>query len=443
VKSHYLRNAPYFSQLAEDEQQRISQTMHLERRSKGHVLFHPGEESTGLYLIKSGWIQLFSDSDVPLANLGPGSLVGEAELFQARPHPAGAKTTSDAELWMLTRDDLTALITEDPQLGLKLTLAFGAHLAQFDQYLVEHRLRPIPFLADLPDEILEAMARRLAPVVVTRDEQVVEACQPPDALYIVERGRVQLTGCDEDADEKPIDIAEGETFGEMAVLADKAHTITATSMDEALLWALAAPDFNALTDTYPELRRVLSQLLEEPLLPEDQAIAVERLEDMPLFSGLEDATLRAVAKRLLLRHAPANEVVYQAGSAGDAMYLIESGAVELLTEERGTTTVIARLDAGEFFGEMALLTGKPRSTTVRAIGHTNLWVLYKAEFEDLVVRYPSISLSLSRALSQRLAQADRRYADNRLRRFSVFARMSDAQLEDLTRRLESSARARL
>ncbi len=80
---------------------------------------------------------------------------------------------------------------------------------------------------------------------------------------------------------------------------------------------------------------------------------------------------------------------------------------------------------------MALLTGKPRSTTARAVSHTNLWVLYKSEFEDLVLRYPSISLSLSRALSQRLAEADRRFADSRLRRFSIFARMSDAQLEDL------------
>ncbi len=51
----------------------------------------------------------------------------------------------------------------------------------------------------------------------------------------------------------------------MAVLADKAHALTATSVDDALLWALSAPDFNALTENYPELRQALSQLLQEPL----------------------------------------------------------------------------------------------------------------------------------------------------------------------------------
>jgi CRP-like cAMP-binding protein len=436
VKSHYMRNAPYFSALTEEEQKRVSQKMHLEHRPKGDVLFQPGEESTSLYFVKSGWVQLFSDSSVPLANLGPGSLVGEADLFQERRHLTGAKTTSEAELWVLTRADLTALITDDPQIGLKLTLAFGAHLAQFDRYLVDHRLRPIPFLADLPDEVLEAIARRLAPVVVTQEEQVVEACQPPEALYIIERGRVKLTGCDEDSGGDFVEIGQGETFGEMAVLADKAHAITATSVDDALLWALSAPDFNALTDNYPALRRALSQLLQEPLIPDDQAIAVERLVTMPLFSNLEDEALKAAAKRLLLRHVPAGEVVYPAGSVGDALYMIESGSVELLSEDRDEPNVIVRLGAGEFFGEMALLTGKPRSTTARAMGHTNLWALYKTEFEDLVLRYPSISLSLSRALSQRLAEADRRFADTRLRRFAIFARMSDAQLGDLSQRLK-------
>ncbi len=71
---------------------------------------------------------------------------------------------------------------------------FGAHLAQFDRYLVEQRLRPIPYLANVPGHVLAAMARRLAPVVVSKGEQVVEACQAPDALYIIERGRSSSQG---------------------------------------------------------------------------------------------------------------------------------------------------------------------------------------------------------------------------------------------------------
>ena len=64
------------------------------------------------------------------------------------------------------------------------------------------------------------------------------------------------------------------------------------------------------------------------------------------------------------------------------------------------------LGEGEFFGEMALLTGEPRTASVRAMSDVDLWALNKTDFEEILVAYPPIGLALSRVLGERLERAD-------------------------------------
>lgn len=434
VKLRYVGNVPFFSALSEEEQECISQQMHLERRSSGETLFRTGDLCSALYLIKSGWVRLTSNGGTAIASQGPGSLVGETDLFLDQPRTIGAMLSTDAELWVLSRQDLIDLIAANPAIGLKLSLAFGARLALFDQYLIERRLKPLPFLAGLKDEALTAIARRLVPLQKKQGEMIVESGQPPEALFIVESGRVHLHGSEEGGD--VAELSEGETFGEMALLTGKPHVRPAQAATDVVLWALPAAEFESLTGEYPEVRLALSKSIHGPLLSQDMGRAVERLVTMPLFAGLSEEVLWAVAQRLLLRHVPAGEQIFAAGSPGDALFLIDSGQVELISGARAGRAVLARLGADEFFGEMALLTGKPRTTAARAAVHTNLWVLYRSDFDDLVNRYPSLSLALSRVLSQRLAELDRRFTEGHLRGLRLLAGLSPGQLEEIGRRLQ-------
>jgi CRP-like cAMP-binding protein len=433
VKLRYVGNAPFFSALSKEEQERISERMHLERRGSGEALFNKGDESTALYLIKSGWVRLLANGGPGLANQGPGSLVGESDLFLGQPRSFGAVATADVELWALSRDDLVDLISNDPQMGLKLSTAFGTRLALLDQYLVEQRLETLPLLSGLEDEALTAIARRLVPVETQKDEYIVQGGQGPEALFIVESGQVHLLSSEDGGDFA--EIGTGESFGELAVLTGKPHGRSAQAATDAVLWALPAADFDEVTEEHPGIRLALSETIREPLLPRDQARAVERLTKMPLFSGLAEDVLWAVSERLLLRHVPAGELVFAEGAPGDAFYLIDSGQIEIVTEGAAGRAILALLGPDEFFGEMALLTGKPRSTGARAAGHTNLWVLYRTDFDDLVNRHPSISLALSRVLSDRLAEMDRRFSESHLRGLKLLAGLSSSQLEDVSRRL--------
>ncbi|MGK7906329.1 MAG: cyclic nucleotide-binding domain-containing protein [Synechococcus sp.] len=95
---------------------------------------------------------------------------------------------------------------------------------------------------------------------------------------------------------------------------------------------------------------------------------------------------------------PAGQVLFEQGDMGDWLGMIASG--EATVEVDNTT--IANLDAGEVFGEMALLTGEPRSATVVAKSGMNIFRLDRPHFDKLIARSPHLASSLSRVLARRL-----------------------------------------
>jgi CRP/FNR family transcriptional regulator, cyclic AMP receptor protein len=83
----------------------------------GSVIFHAGDASTSAYLIRSGTVELLSDSSgsaASLAQLGPGEVFGEMSLIEERPHALTARAASAVQLSSLTREEFELLLTTDP-----------------------------------------------------------------------------------------------------------------------------------------------------------------------------------------------------------------------------------------------------------------------------------------------------------------------------------------
>jgi CRP-like cAMP-binding protein len=127
---------------------------------------------------------------------------------------------------------------------------------------------------------------------------------------------------------------------------------------------------------------------------------------MSLLVGLSSKQLEDVSARLRPVKYRSGEVILTEGTPGDVMYLIEWGRVEVLSKTDGRSRVLAVLGEGDFFGEMALLTGNTRSATVRAVTDVDLLALYQPDFDELVLKYPTLAVTLGRVLSQRLNRAD-------------------------------------
>ena len=107
---------------------------------------------------------------------------------------------------------------------------------------------------------------------------------------------------------------------------------------------------------------------------------------MPLFRDLPADDLVAVWRRLREVRLPAGAAVCERGAPGDRFYVVQSGSLEVRLGLEPDGVLLRRLLPGDAFGEMALLTGAPRSADVVTAEETVLWALERRDFEGLTGR---------------------------------------------------------
>jgi voltage-gated potassium channel len=123
--------------------------------------------------------------------------------------------------------------------------------------------------------------------------------------------------------------------------------------------------------------------------------------DVPFFRDVGTAVIAEVAQMLRPRDFPAGAVVVRRGEHGDRMYFIASGEVEIRV---GPQPV--RLGAGQFFGELALLSGAPRNATVVTVRPSTLLALDIVDFHELMARQPEVARIIRTEAEARLHPAD-------------------------------------
>jgi CRP-like cAMP-binding protein len=135
-------------------------------------------------------------------------------------------------------------------------------------------------------------------------------------------------------------------------------------------------------------------------ISQDDKIA--RLEDVGLLAGCSRRQLRAIARISEVIEVPAGTVLARAGTPGDEFFLILDGSARVEVSPRKHS----RLQPGQYFGEMSLLDGGPRSASVVADTPLRLLVIKRRDFTTLLREAPELTQSLLATLSRRLRQAE-------------------------------------
>jgi CRP-like cAMP-binding protein len=139
----------------------------------------------------------------------------------------------------------------------------------------------------------------------------------------------------------------------------------------------------------------------------------ERLRRVPVFSSLNARQLAGIERILHHRQYSTGEAVFKQGDPGVGMYVVMSGTVEIVYEPTGR--VLAELSTGDFFGEIALLTERPRSATARARSDCSLLGFFHVDLLNLLESNPRAGVVVLRALAEiagaRLIRADERIRD--------------------------------
>ena len=131
------------------------------------------------------------------------------------------------------------------------------------------------------------------------------------------------------------------------------------------------------------------------------------LRNVPIFADLDDTQLDRIARLGTRKKYKKGNIIVLEKEMGAALFVIITGKVKVVrTDEDGREVILSIFGPGEFFGEMSLLDGLSRSATVVATAKSELFMIHRREFLDLLNEFPAVAISLLAELTMRLRKAD-------------------------------------
>jgi SulP family sulfate permease len=163
---------------------------------------------------------------------------------------------------------------------------------------------------------------------------------------------------------------------------------------------------------FPDLDTAIAWV-EDRLLGEAESAAGEEtpmsLQEMELFSGYKDETLRDLEAVMEVRRYPAGSVIYARGTAGDELFWVRSGTVRLIaSHEHNHERPLATFGRGDFFGGLAFLDGETRPNTAVAVTDTEVYVLSRERFDEIAKVHKKLAFNLAMAMARVVASRLRR-----------------------------------
>jgi len=242
-----------------------------------------------------------------------------------------------------------------------------------------------PLLSGMSGEHLDSFIDSLQLRHVEAGQSIYQAGDPGEHLYLIGMGQVSLLAADAHGRKKDFShLKEGDFFGERAFMSRAVQKEEALADTECSVLVVDRGTFDAWVEEHPEMRTTVEEFYRERVLARVLAIT-------PVFEGVPADARTALADKFTLRTFEDGDVIIRAGEVGDTFYVIRSGRVGLMVEaEDGEEVLNTTLAEGEFFGEVALLTGRPRTATIHAQGPVELMELSRANFDVISDEFPNV-----------------------------------------------------
>ena len=168
----------------------------------------------------------------------------------------------------------------------------------------------------------------------------------------------------------------------------------------------------------------------------------ESLASFPIFRSLSPDTLRELESHITRVRVRGGETLFDQGDAADCMYVVAYGRLRItIRSHDGQERIIRELGRGEPVGELAILTGEPRSATVRVIRDTELLRLSLEGFQRLIATSPQAMLELARLIVHRLQHPERSPGHGRMTALALLPASDNIPLEPLAEKLTAALAA--
>lgn len=225
-----------------------------------------------------------------------------------------------------------------------------------------------PLLRTLDDEQKQMTVKAFSgPLIKHPGENIITQGDIGDIFYLLEDGLVDVYVSKKGGPEVKVHTyTPGNSFGELAIMYNAPRAATCRAQTECKLWALDRVSFKVIVVAAAMRKRELY---------------VSFLKQVPILESLTEMEIMTLADSMAEEKYNDEDVICQQGDSGDYFYIVKEGiAVCTQKDASGNDKVVAELKAGEYFGEIALLTEKPRQATVKARGALKVLSLDRATF---------------------------------------------------------------
>lgn len=254
----------------------------------------------------------------------------------------------------------------------------------------------------LPPAERDQLVELFTPRTCAFGEVVLAEGAPAEAFHLVVSGRLRVVKRGRGGEEISLAVLRpGDTFGEQALFEAGTHGATVRASTDVALLALASEDLRALVERAPALGREL-ELLRTHRALHNWLREISRLGELPL------PALRALLSRVGARDVEKGERIFSAGDPSGPLFVIREGRVRVFSREDGRERNLSFLRAGDYFGELSILSDAPRAASVEAVTRCRLLVLEPDAVSSLMREFPE----LRQVLEERAALYD---ADNEAR----------------------------
>jgi NTE family protein/lysophospholipid hydrolase len=263
-------------------------------------------------------------------------------------------------------------------------------------------LQSTPAFAQLSPETCNRIAQLTTERTLEVGEFLAREGDPGEELYLVISGALEITQASPD-NPYPLNlgaVGAGQLLGELNLITSQLRTTSLQATEPTLVRILHSDDFDHLCAQFQaEMAPTVAWLAAR--LDASQIAAA--IEESPALRVLSSQARADFANALVRVNVTAGQSLFHQGDPGDAIYLVLSGRIKLVRNRTSQPQLLAEMGKGELLGELAILTGEPRSTTAIAVRDSHLARLDKAAFERLVAANPTELLGLfSRQLANRL-----------------------------------------
>ncbi|MBI3753007.1 MAG: cyclic nucleotide-binding domain-containing protein [Deltaproteobacteria bacterium] len=261
-----------------------------------------------------------------------------------------------------------------------------------------NRFPRTPLFSDLTRDELLTVIGKVKHQIISPGVFVFQEGDKGDSIYIVVSGILDILAKDKKGDNVILaTLKEGEFFGEFGFFSNAKREASVRATSPASILEIVKSDIDDIIAKHKRVAEVLFNFYKERVV--DRLMALS-----PIFEPMTPADRKAILARLTSKKFEQGVNIVNQGEIGDTMYLIKTGQVKVWVDDpQKGKIVMTVLEEGDFFGEIALATSKPRVANCTAVTNTELVLFSRPMIKDILAKYPDIKKILEDVIKARVA----------------------------------------